>query len=392
MKIKILFIMGCLDNGGGERSLINLLQLLDYTKYEVDLILFKKRGIFLKQVPKQVNIINDCTVLNFVYDNSVKSCFTYKYPIKNFIRICGTLISKIISKSGFNKGQIRWKYFYRYIIPEYKKNYDVAISYLEGETTYFLVDKILAKKKIAWVHTDYSKINTDIDFDYLYFNKVSKIVGISEACTLTLINMYPDFKNKIVLLPNLICSKVIKNLANEFVPKEYVSGKCNIVSIGRLVYLKGFDLAIQVAAILKSKGIEFNWIVLGSGELEFPLKKMVKKYSLDNQFSFIGSRENPYPYIKNADILVQCSRYEGKSMVLDETKILAKPIVVTNYDTIKDQILDNEGIIVGFEPEKIYAGIIQALQQKEKLTNFLLEHEYGNENKIYLYDDLFCLE
>ncbi len=109
---------------------------------------------------------------------------------------------------------------------------------------------------------------------------------------------------------------------------------------------------------------------------------MRKKYQLENNFELLGIRENPYPYLKNADIVVQPSRYEGKSMVLDEAKILCKPIVVTNYETVKDQITENEGLIVHMDAESLCKGIIKMIDEHEKYEKFLEKHNYSNENKI----------
>lgn len=383
MKRQLLFIMGTLENGGGERSLINLLQLIDYNRYDVDLILFKERGIFLKQIPNEVNIVKGLDILHFMYNDSIKKAFDFHYLKESFIHIFGTVISKIVAKSGFCKGQYRWLHFYEKVIPKLDKKYDIAISYLEGETTYYLVDKVEAKKKISWVHTDYSKINADLSIDLKYFKKIDKIVSISDACVDILKNTFPSIADKFVCLPNLTSSKSIKFMAEQFVPSEFTKEDgIRIISIGRLVHLKGFDIAIDAARILKENKISFKWFVIGEGILKEELENMRKKYQLENNFELLGIRENPYPYLKNADIVVQPSRYEGKSMVLDEAKILCKPIVVTNYETVKDQITENEGLIVHMDAESLCKGIIKMIDEHEKYEKFLEKHNYSNENKI----------
>ena len=389
MKKKVLFIMGCLENGGGERSLINLLNLFDYEKYDIDLVLFKERGLFFDQLPKNVKLIDNLDVLHFMYNDALKNSFNIKHPYLSFMHIYGTIKSKIVTKSGYQKGQYRWKKFYNKVIPELKKEYDIAISYLEGENMYYLVDKVKSKKKIAWIHTQYSKLDSNVDFDLKYFKIVDSIVTISDECKKVLIDNFPSQKEKIYVLPNLTDSNMICSLSEKYYPKEFNINTFNFVSIGRLVHLKGFDLAIEAAKILKDKGLKFTWFVLGSGVLYEKLQNSIIENKLEDFFKLIGSRENPYPYIKNADIIIQPSRYEGKSMVLDESKILCKPIVVTNYDTVHDQINDNEGIIVGFEPKEIAEGIEKMLNEKEKYIKFLNKNEYGNQNDIKLYYEIF---
>lgn len=388
MKKKILFIMGCLDNGGGERSLINLLKLFDYEKFEVDLILFKERGLFLGQIPEQVNLRSDCDILHLMYSDSLKNSIGFKKLYYTFIHLFGTVYSKICTRSGFQKGQYRWKKFYKKVIPDFNIKYDIAISYLEGETLYYLVDKVKSEQKIAWIHTDYSKIEADLEYDLSYFKEVDKIVTISNECKNVLTKLFPEVLDKIVTLPNLTNSRAITSLANTYYPKEFEFEGFKFVSVGRLVYLKGFDMAIQATAVLKSRGLKFKWFILGDGELRKNLKLMAKKYNVDEFIEFIGSKENPYVYMKNADIIIQTSRYEGKSMVLDEAKILRRPIIVTNYDTVGDQIREEEGLIVEMNYTAIADGIEKMLKNKERYINFLKENEYGNQEEISQYYDL----
>ncbi|MGO5306767.1 glycosyltransferase [Agathobacter sp. LCP21S3_B2] len=390
MRKQLLFIMGSLENGGGERSLINLLQLIDYSKYDVDLVLFKKKGFFLKQVPETVNILDDVDILQFMYKDTIKESFSIKNLRLSIVHIIGTIVSKALSKSGFHKGQYRWKHFYKKIIPRLNKNYDTAISYLEGETTFYLVDKVTAKKKIAWVHTDYSKINADMDFDLEYFKKIDNIVSISDVCVNVLKNYFVDIADRFVCLANLTSSKTIKIMSDQFIPCEFLNDEnLRILSIGRLIELKGFDIALEAARILKENNIKFKWYVIGDGILKDDLETKRKKYQLENNFEFLGVRENPYPYIKGADIIVQPSRYEGKSMVLDEAKILCKPIVVTKYDTVFDQINEREGIIVNIDASDLAKGIMEMIPNRDKYINYLKKHEYGNQNEITKYYSLF---
>lgn len=390
MKKKMVFIMGGLENGGGERSLINLLQLIDYGMYDVDLILFKERGMLLEQVPKEVNILSNLKELHFMYDNSLKNTFSLKKIRLSLVHIIGTIISKVRSKSEFHKGQYRWEHYYKRVIPVFDKEYDVGISYLEGEPMLYLVDKINAKRKIAWIHTDYSKINSDKEMDLKYLKKIDKIVSISDMCVNVLKNIFPSISTKIVCLPNLTSSKSINLLANKFYPEEYLKKEDDIklLSIGRLVKLKGFDIALEAAQKLKERGIKFKWYIVGDGVLRDELEEKKKELKLE-EFIFLGIRKNPYPYLKYADIIVQPSRYEGKSMVLDEAKILNKPIVVTNYDTVHDQIKEKEGIIVEIDAESLSKGIEKMIYEKEKYTKYLNKNEYGSEKEILKYYKLF---
>lgn len=389
MKTKILFIMSSLRNGGAERSLVNLLQLFDYQKYEVDLLLFQEEGIFLEQLPNEVHILHDCDILHLLYAKGNNRIKGIKHPLLTFDHYWGTFWARKKTESMYASRQYRWEHYYKDIIPSIKtKKYDVAISYLHGEQLYYLVDKVDAKRKIAWIHTDYSKLNALEEHDLKYMRQVDSVVSISNICVETLCKTFPSIKEKFCMLPNLTSSSSIKYLAEKEYPKEYGGDEFKIVSVGRLIHLKGFDMAVDAASILKENGLKFSWFILGDGELKTELNMQIKNKNVDDCVFLLGATDNPYKYMDGADILVQTSRYEGKSVVLDEAKILGKPIVVTNYDTVKDQVNDNEGVIVNMSSEAIAAGIMKIIPRIDEIHTYLNAHEYGNQDEIYKYYQL----
>ena len=194
---------------------------------------------------------------------------------------------------------------------------------------------------------------------------------------------------EIYCIPNIVSSVLIQSRASEYYPKEYVKGENIVLSIGRLSEQKGFDIAVKAAAIMKQKDIGFKWYIIGNGELEKKLRQQIKENDVEDCFILLGVRENPYPYIQNCTVFAQTSRYEGKSVVLDEAKILQKPIVVTNYPTVKDQIRDgDEGVVVEMTSEAIAKAIACVLVDEDlrgKLNFYLSEREYGNEKEIEKY-------
>lgn len=391
-KKQILIIMNSLYNGGAEKSLVNLLNEIDYDKYSVDLLLFKREGIFIKELPIQVNLLETPINISILLGSNIK-----KHYIVKIKRILYTLLSYMLTKNPRQRKQIRWKLGYKKLFPKIEKKYDIAIAYVNGEPTYYLVDKVKASKKIAWVHNDYSAFNFNEKakmFDREYFLNLDKVVTISDICVKSLREAHRDLEDKFVMLPNITSGNVIRKKADEFKPKEFSKTKINILSIGRLSYQKGFDLAIEAASILKNElNIDFQWFIIGDGEERKRLDKISNKLGTVSLINFIGVRENPYPYIKNCNILVQTSRYEGKSMVIDEAKIIGKPIVITNYATAKNQIKnDEEGIIVEVDSKSIALGIERVLKDNElriKLENTLKNNKYCNEDDIKKYYSLF---
>lgn len=391
---ELLIIMPNLYNGGAEKSLINFLNTYDRNMYKVDLLLFSKRGLFINQIPEDINVIKADVTLEYTFDKGKKKINLKPRNIYALInKYVGTLLCRIISFNNWNRArQIRWKYFYKYSLKGLNKTYDVAMSFLEGEALYYLVDKVNAKEKIGWFHNDYNLLKYDSRLDKIYFKKLNKIISISERCVEILKENFPEIDEKFHYLPNITSYSMIYKRAKEFIPKEYNYNGIKILSIGRLNYQKGFDLAIEAAEVLKNKGINFKWIIIGDGELYEELIKKVEESKVQEFIYFIGAKENPYPYIYNCDIFVQTSRFEGKSVVIDEAKILGKLIVCTNYPTVYDQIINGlEGIIVSSTPYEIAEGIISLEENKilkKKIQNFIIKNDYGNEHEIERYYEI----
>lgn len=393
---KILFVISALETGGAEKSLVNLLNQIDYQRYDVDLLLFKKQGSFLQQVPTQVNIIDSPYDLYCLFNTPIRGNDVLIAVKQTVIRMVGSFYKKLFYSKKFYQGmQARWNIFYKKSLKELPKSYDVAISYMHGESMYYVAEKVQAKKKVTWVHNDYRSTKLNPQKDYPYFKQFDQVVTISDECVKIWQELFPDIKERIQCIPNITSSTFTRKMAEKFYPSEYVeikSGKI-LLSIGRLNPQKGFDMAIDAAKILKDSGLKFKWFIIGQGELRNILQEQIKKNKVEDCFILLGIRENPYPYIKNADILVQPSRFEGKSVVLDESKILTKPLVVTDYPTVHDQIINSkEGIIVEISAESIAKGIEKMIKDENlyaDIHNFLNNHEYGNVDEMKKYYKLF---
>lgn len=254
--------------------------------------------------------------------------------------------------------------------------------------------KVEAKKKIVFVHNDYKGMEYPEIYEKKYFAEMDVIATISDTCADILCQVFPECCNKICSIPNLVSSDAIRQYAILEEPEEFVHESCiKLLSVGRLTEQKGFDMAIEAASLLKKHNRNFKWIIIGNGEKEEDLKKLALKKNVEDCMLFIGLKDNPYIYMKCADIIVQTSRWEGKSVVLDEAKIIGTPIVTTDYPTAKDQIKDGkEGILVEMTPNGIASGIerlIDNVALKENIHKYLISHEYGNSKEIGRYYSMF---
>lgn len=387
---KVLFVMYALNNGGAERSLVNLLTEIDSNKYEIDLLLFAKEGMFLSQVPNYVNIVQGPEVLEKLYtqkksDGNV-AIKLYKYVV--------TALSHICEKGLQAQNAFRWIKFYSKITPKLQKKYDLAIAYISRDIMYYVDEKVNAIKKMVFVHNDYRAAQHPKKYDKEYFKRMDALITISDTCTEVLKEEFPDLGSKIYNLPNIVSSSAIRKRALEKKADEF-SG-CDgvkIVSVGRLNVQKGFDLAIDAAVLLKKRGLKFKWLIVGNGELMSELNNQIEKNQVENEIVLIGARENPYIYMSSADIVAQTSRWEGKSVVLDEAKIIGTPIVTTNYPTAKDQIVEEkEGVVVDITAKAIADGIERLAHDsilKEDIHKYLMNHEYGNVEEMKKYYTVF---
>lgn len=374
--------MMSLYNGGAEKSLVNMLNELPEDRFDVDLLLFKKKGMFLNQVPAWINIVETPENLRKLYA-----------PVKEsgnmmLCKLVGTFMARVKESIPNMREGYRWENFYSRKVKPLEKKYDVAIAYTSGEAMFYVGDKVSADKKIVWIHNDFRSAKHPKKYDQKYF-KDMELVTISEECARIVEDEFSELHKKVHNIANITSSTVTRQRANEFVPEEYSDKDFKILSIGRLSEQKGFDFAIEAASILKKKGISFKWYIIGDGGLHDSLETMIKEKDVVDCFFLLGPRENPYPYIKNCDLFAQTSRYEGKSVVLDEAKIIGAPILVTNYPTVHDQIEDGkEGHIVDITPQSIADGVeylITNPSERQKISDYLIGHEYGNQSEIEKY-------
>lgn len=382
MKKKLLFVNGSMKSGGVEKSLISLLKSIDYEKYEVDLFLFQNEGLFLQQVPDKVRILS-CEKFSFreylkrgAFRKAFRLLCSYveNYKQKNLEKYCGNF----------------WKNM-KDVFPKFTLKYDVAIAYNDGYALYFVVDNVVADKKIAWNHIEYTA-----DFCYKpgldgkYYDKLDYLVSVSVSCADILKSVFPKLRSKIYVIENILNKDFIHMQANERNPYPNTDG-LKIVSVGRLCMQKGYDYGISALSFLKKKGIPFDWYIIGVGELQSSLQEQVEKAHMQGQVHFMQEQVNPYIFVKNADIFLQTSRVEGKSITIEEAKLLHKPIVVTNYPTVGDQIIDGvSGLIADMNPESIYTKILMLLENpllKNDLHNYLSCNEVSNQlemiNRVY---------
>ncbi|MDM5196265.1 glycosyltransferase [Bacillus hominis] len=383
-----------MEVGGVERSLISMLEGFDYKKYAVDLMLYRHQGDFMELVCNKVNLLEEVPQYTTFRKSIGETLKDKEYGI-GFSRILSKINTRFAGKAkgivetGYYQMQLMWKYATPFL-PKLDKEYDVAISYLWPH--YFVADKVKAKKKIAWIHTDYSIIETDIEMDLKVWNKFDYIVAVSEACKNSFLKKYSSLKNKVIVMENITSPQFIRDMANEEIDTPMLlDNRFKVITVARLSHAKGIDNAVRALRILKDKGYEnIAWYVVGYGGDETMIKNLIRDLKLENSFVLLGKQINPYPYIKEADLYVQPSRYEGKAVTVGEAQILAKPVLITNYTTANSQVKNGvDGYITELSVEGIADGIEKLYRDatvRKQLANNCSNTDYSNKyelNKLY---------
>lgn len=386
---KVLIVSFDMGIGGVERSLVNMLDNFDYKNYGVDLMLYRHQGEFLDMIPKEVNLLEEKEGYNSFGDPLDKVIKDGKYAlasarIKAKLMSTGTKLIKKIDEIGYYQDQLANKYSNKYL-DSLEKEYDTAISYVWPHD--MVAYKVNAKKKIAWIHTDYSTIYVDRKIDLELWNKFDYIVSISQDCTDAFVKMYPSLKEKIVLVENIRAPKFISKMANEKCEDMIDSEDIKLLTVGRLCNQKAIDNAIKAMKVLRDKGVNnVKWYVVGYGPDEAMLKKLIKENKLEDRFFLLGKKTNPYPYMKKCDIYIQPSRYEGKAVTVIEAQMLGKPVLITNYPTAKSQIKHNvDGYITDLSVDGIVNGIeklINDVNLRRKLEKNTKEFNYSNVDEL----------
>ncbi|WP_430786420.1 glycosyltransferase [Virgibacillus flavescens] len=383
---KVLIASFDMEVGGVERSLISLLTNFDYTSYDVDLMLYSHTGDFLNLLPNTPTLLDESKSYK-TFRMSVGQIMKSGKPILGLTRILAKYKASADKslETGFKQMQYMWNYAIPFL-PRVDKRYDIAISYLWPH--YFVAEKVKARTKIAWIHTDYSTIDTDIEMDLKMWNEFDYMIAVSEECRTAFIKKYPLLKKKVKVIENICSPDIVISLSNESVGNTMLEDeRFKLITVARLSTAKGIDQAVKALKELKNRGYDnIAWYVVGYGGDENMISELITKEGLEDSFILLGKKINPYPYMKAADIYVQPSRYEGKAVTVGEAQILGKPIAITNYPTAKSQVQDGvDGLICEMSVNGIADGIEKLYQDyalREKLANNCRMKNYRNSDEL----------
>lgn len=359
MKKKVAIVTKKMIIGGIERVLLSMLSEIDKNKYDVTLFLEERGGGLEQDIPSWVKV-------KYIFDDSrsIRKNFISslnKFDIKNAVRFMYSGVRVYLFNEEYKIYKDRCA-----ILPKIEEKYDIAISYHNpvNLSTIYVIDKINANKKIMWIHTDIKEYINELDYLKKYYYKYDKIFSVSSGAAKSFAEKYPELKDKIEVFYNrIVKSEIVSKVDNKNHYEDFDGIK--LLTVARICHQKAIDLIPEICKRLKEEGYKFRWYCVGWGEIE-KIKELIKLQDVEDYFKLLGSRNNAYDYMKNCDIYVQPSRYEGYVTTITEAKCFNRPIVGTNIEGIKEQIINDEtGILVDCDVDDLYKGIKKLLDNKE---------------------------
>lgn len=367
MKKKLLFVIDSLAIGGAEKSLVTLLNLMDYSRYDVDLLLFVQGGAFQQLLPEQVNLL---PVPEYFVYNTIpwfKLMDKIKVPKMMISQLRYSAALRIRKHNNIEEAVLFWESC-RNSFKEMEQDYAVAIAYGQGVPTFLVGEKVKAKKKAAWINATYRPQGRYLDFIRPIYAKYDIVNAVSESVAIQVKETFRIHDNKIMVMKDILDVEFAIKMAKmpSEVEKDMAGEGIKILTVGRLANMKGYDMAINAAKILKDAEMSFKWYAIGEGELRKELEDLINHHGLEEEFILLGSRSNPYPYFQACNLYVQTSTFEGFGIALAEAKMFNKPIVSTNFPAVYEQFTNEEnGLIVGSTAQGIANGIMRMSNDSE---------------------------
>ena len=373
---RILFVINTLGQAGAETALLSLLQTLAREKgearYEISLYVLTGQGEMASRLPADVRLLNkkyrEESVLTakgrkYLKKTVLKAMFTrgtvvklLPYLVKNTCTMLGKkrllpdkLLWRVLSDGGM-------------VLPE---EYDLAVSYLEGGAAYFVADHVKAAKKAAFIHVDYEKAGYTRALDKDCYLAFDKIFTVSDEVREAFLKAYPELPEKTEVFHNILNKEEIVRRAEE--GEGFTDGftGTRLLSVGRLTAQKAFEVSVDAMKRLKDAGKNVRWYVLGEGDQRKKLQEQIDALRLTEDFILYGAVNNPYPFMKQADIYVHASRFEGKSIAIQEAQILGKPMVVSDCSGNREQVCHGkDGLMCGLTPESLAENIMLLLEDE----------------------------
>lgn len=365
---KIFISLHYMELGGAERALLGLLEALAKRHFQVDLFIYSHQGELMEFIPEGINLLPENSAYA-CYEKGILRTFLLGHPLVGFARLWAKVMDYVKNRHFRSPNTVpssiadEMGRATNAILPSlhYLGEYDLAISFLNPH--YYLRDKVLAKKKIGWFHTDYSKISINPKRELPVWDSLDYIAGVSKDSVNTFLSFFPELSQKTLVIKNILPTSLILKESSLFdANKEMTKGPIKLLSIGRFSPQKNFPYAVEIMSELCKLRSDVVWYLIGYGSEEELIRQQIVQLHLQDRFIILGKKANPYPYIKACDLYIQPSIYEGKAVTVQEAQFLKRPVVITDFPSASSQINHNiDGCIIPLESPQEAAQSIHLL-------------------------------
>lgn len=385
----ILIFSQAMELGGVERSLLGLLDSIDYDHYDVDLFLMRHSGELMPYLNPKANLLPE-----------IPQYASLAVPMASLLKsgqigvLCGRLKGKLAAKRfdkrhpGGRPSVTALTYSHKYTLPAMPqisdKTYDLAISFLTPH--YFARERVKAKKYAAWIHTDYTALSFDRSAELAMWSGYDAICGVSEQASRSFQTVFPELSDKVQTTENILPKELTAKQAERPQTDMPSDGAVKILSVGRFCDAKNFDNVPDICRRLMKDGLNVKWYLIGYGGDEPLIRQKIAEAGMQERVIILGKKNNPYPYMRACDLYVQPSRYEGKAVTVREAQLLGKPVVITSYATSASQLEDGvDGVIVPMDNAGCASGIAALLRdpsRMQRLSENCASRDYTNSAEI----------
>ncbi len=396
---RILIVINTLGMAGAETALLELVRHINPREYQTDLYVLLGQGELVHRLPEHIRLLNrrysDCSVLSregkkLLFSNTLRALaargnlfFLLPYLAGNFWEMAG--------KKRILPDKLMWRALSDGA-ERFDRVYDLAVAFLEGGASYYVADHVKAKKKAAFIHVDYTRAGYTRRLDRDCYLKFDRIFTVSDEVREAFLKVYPQCREKTEIFHNLVDREGILKKAQ--LPGGFSDSfqGLRILTVGRLTAQKALEVSVEAMALLKKSGENVRWYVLGEGDERRFLEGKIRQLGLERDFLLLGAVPNPYPYLRQADIYVHASRYEGKSIAIQEAQILGKPILVSDCSGNREQVEPMEdGMMCSLTPEGIRDGVQVLIHDgdlRKRLGLAAAARSFGDASEL---EKLFCL-
>ncbi len=374
MRKKILFVINTLGRAGAETALLEMLKCLDSPSYEISLYVIMGQGEMVGKLPDYVGVLNpkfdDHSVLSRegkrrMAGTVCRAFFRNGMPIKK-IRYTAANWRDMRQRGNVQTDKLLWRMLSDGSL-RFSETFDLAVAWLEGASAYYVAEHVKAVRKCAFIHIDYESAGYTREMDRGCWEEFDRIYMVSQEVREHFLAVYPEYGKKAAVFHNMVDQERIRSLASEKGGFSDGYEGARLLTVGRLTRQKAYDIAIEAMKLLKDRGVRARWYVLGEGDQRKALEKKIAALGLTEDFLLQGAVENPYPYYAQADVYIHATRFEGKSIAIQEAQTLGCAVIASDCNGNREQVEEGvDGILCGLTPESIAESIVLLLEDEKK--------------------------